>query len=110
MPISIHQGAHECKEVKPIKHGMHSHTIFGNNSKEHPMSCGVFMVQEGEATAWTYPCSEFVICLDGEIHLEDDAEPGKIHTLKSGDVARVDEGTKMKWSSPSTGKGTFDIT
>lgn len=41
----------------------------------------------------------------GEFHVEDQSVPGEIVKIVAGDVLHIDEGSLIKWSSPSTGKG-----
>lgn len=43
----------------------------------------------------------------GELHLEDNANPGKIVEVKAGEVVQVKQGTTAKWSTPTNCKGKF---
>lgn len=47
----------------------------------------------------------FHVHLTGEIQLEDAAKPGEAIIAQKGDVLRVEKGTSVKFSSPSSGTG-----
>ncbi|KAF8802967.1 hypothetical protein BYT27DRAFT_7260542 [Phlegmacium glaucopus] len=90
------------------------------------MTCGFFTIKSSKPTTFNYTCSEFIIVLEGaftylaeqpilkncpsswefagEICFEDKAT--LLQTIvKAGDVVRIDEGTTVKCSSPSSGQG-----
>lgn len=52
-----------------------------------------------------------VVNSTGEMHLQLEDAAGKPvgepFILNPGDIARVDKDTKMRWSSPTSGKGMF---
>uniref|UniRef100_A0A8H7XWG6 Uncharacterized protein n=1 Tax=Psilocybe cubensis TaxID=181762 RepID=A0A8H7XWG6_PSICU len=42
---------------------------------------------------------------EGECQYEDLAHPGKINVVSAGAVVHIDEGSALRWSSPSVAKG-----
>jgi len=108
MSISISKHSKNVDALQHLKHGMHTVTVLGNDNADHPMSCGLFTVSQGEPTSWTYPCSEFIYGVEGEIHLQlEDADgkpAGEPYILNAGDIAHVDKGSKARFSSPTSGK------
>ncbi|KAF8814468.1 hypothetical protein BYT27DRAFT_7265928 [Phlegmacium glaucopus] len=86
--------------------GLDYGVIFGNKNKVNPMTCGLFTIKSSKPTTFDYTCSEFILVLEGELCFEDKVTLQKT-IVKAGDVVRIDEGTTVKCSSPSSGKGTF---
>ncbi|KAF8802968.1 hypothetical protein BYT27DRAFT_7215016 [Phlegmacium glaucopus] len=79
-------------------HGLNYATIFSNEDKFNPMTCGTFTIKSSKATTFDYTCSKFILVLGeilnscvtletGEIRLEDKAklQVEQIKNLKAGD-------------------------
>lgn len=62
---------------------------------------------DGGGTTLTTPCIGYIIVTEGELSVEDGAKPGDISALEPGDVVRIDKGTTVTWSSPTSGKGFY---
>ena len=79
-------------------------TISSSNESA-PITCGFFKMEAGNPLEYTYSYDECKIMLEGEMTLSEDN--GKTITLKPGDVVFFDSGTKITFSSKSSGKGFY---
>jgi len=107
MPFSVVQHAQQVVAMTPLMHSLTFAEVLGNKDDKKKASCGTFNIGMGGPNTFKYPCDEFTIVLEGEIHLEDTTKPGELVVLKAGDIVHVIEGSTMKWSSPSKGKGFY---
>jgi uncharacterized cupin superfamily protein len=106
MPIHVRPNVLQAVALTPYKNGIAFAEILGRNENENkkPVTCGLFSIDGGEATAFKYPFDTFSYILDGEFRLEDAARPGEFIELNVGDVVHIEEGSTAKWSSPTKGK------
>jgi hypothetical protein len=67
---------------------------------------GVYYFTEGEYS-WPHYLSYLSNLLNGigEIQYEDTANPGKHNVLKAGAVVHIEEGSVLRWYTPSVAKG-----
>lgn len=79
-------------------------TISSNNSSS-PITCGFFKMDAGNPLEYTYSYDECKIMLEGEMTLSE--EGGETVTLTPGDVVYFDSGTKITFSSNSSGKAFY---
>ncbi|MGH8670922.1 MAG: cupin domain-containing protein, partial [Burkholderiales bacterium] len=69
--------------------------------KSKPITCGLFRMEKGKSLDYTYSYDEVKIMLEGEMTLSD--ETGKTVDVKPGDVLFFSNGTKINFSSKSSG-------
>ena len=79
-------------------------TIASSNEAA-PITCGFFKMEAGNPLEYTYSYDECKIMLEGEMTLTE--ENGETVTLTPGDVVYFDSGTKITFSSNSSGKAFF---
>ncbi|KDR71370.1 hypothetical protein GALMADRAFT_144051 [Galerina marginata CBS 339.88] len=72
---------------------------------EHYLLPAVFTVEKGFVVTAKYPGPGVFHIIEGEIQYEDTAKPGKPTVLNAGAVLHVEEGSVLRWSSPSMAKG-----
>ena len=73
-----------------------------SNHSTAPITCGIFTMAAGKPLEYTYTYDEFKIMLEGEMTLtEEGKEPVN---LKPGDVVFFDAGTKITFTSNTSGK------
>ncbi|EDR05241.1 uncharacterized protein LACBIDRAFT_303541 [Laccaria bicolor S238N-H82] len=110
MPISVSKKASaNVSALQHVKHGVHHRDIFGNEDDGLPLTSGIMTVTKHDSGGTTFktPCLSHIIVTEGEISVEDAAKPGDISVLEPGDVIRVDKGTTITWSSPTSGKAFY---
>jgi len=108
MPITtIENGLNTEHAV--IGAGVHLAQVLGNKSEEAPLHCGSYKMDPGSETTIDYPCTIFVLVLEGEFTVEDTANPGVVRTVKKGDIFNTNKGTSVKWGSPAGGQGFYVI-
>lgn len=74
----------------------------GSSAKEGaPITAGLFRMGQGQAMPYTYEFDEFKLILEGEMVVTEDT--GKVHELKAGDLIQFSAGTKVSFSSNSSG-------
>ncbi|MFC5521670.1 cupin domain-containing protein [Polaromonas jejuensis] len=75
----------------------------GASSKEGaPITAGLFRIGKGQSMPYSYDFDEFKLVLEGEITVKDQAN-GQVYELKAGDVIQFPAGTKVSYSSHSSG-------
>lgn len=72
-----------------------------SEDKAAPITAGLFRMGAGESLPYSYDFSEFKVLLEGEITVTDDS--GEVYELKAGDMIYFPTGTKVKFSSRSSG-------
>ncbi len=75
----------------------------GNDAS--PISCGFFQMDAGNPLEYTYSYDECKIMLEGEMTITD--EDGQSVTMNPGDVIYFDSGTKVTFTSKSSGKAFY---
>ena len=75
--------------------------IVSSGDKNKLITCGLFRMDKGKSLDYTYSYDEVKIILEGEMTLKD--ETGKQATVKPGDVLFFSKGTKINFSSRSSG-------
>lgn len=75
--------------------------LASSGHKSAPMTSGLFRMGRGEALPYTYEFDEYKIVLEGEMTVTE--ENGTVHELKTGDVIYFPNGTKVRFSSHSSG-------
>lgn len=63
--FQVSRTTQQAAAIMPLKHGMTFAEIFGNKEKENKASCGIFNIDLGDPTTFTYPCDEFTVVLEG---------------------------------------------
>ena len=76
-----------------------------SNREDAPITCGFFRMESGNPLEYTYSYDECKIMLEGEMTLVE--EGGQTVTLKPGDVVYFDSGTKITFSSESSGTAFY---
>lgn len=66
-----------------------------------PITAGLFRIGAGQAMSYIYDFDEFKLVLDGEMTVTE--ETGEVHALKAGDLIQFSAGTKVSFSSNSSG-------
>ncbi|EDR05239.1 uncharacterized protein LACBIDRAFT_303535 [Laccaria bicolor S238N-H82] len=110
MPVSVYKKSSlDVSTLQHVKNGVHQRDIYGNEDGGPPLTIGIVSVtkHDGGATAGKAPCSGYIIVTEGEISVEDVAKAGDISVLQPGDAVRVDKGTTITLSSPTSGKGFY---
>ena len=79
-------------------------TIASNNETS-PISCGFFRMEKGNPLDYTYSYDECKIMLEGEMTITD-ADGQSVH-MKPGDVIYFDAGTKVTFTSKSSGTAFY---
>ncbi len=79
--------------------------IISSNSEEAPITCGFFKMGSGNPLEYTYSYDECKIMLEGEMTIAEDG--GETITVKPGDVVYFDSGTKVTFTSDSSGKAFY---
>lgn len=79
-------------------------TVSSNNDAS-PITCGFFKMEAGNPLEYTYSYDECKIMLEGEMTLSE--ENGETVTMKPGDVVYFDKGTKITFSSNSSGTAFY---
>jgi uncharacterized cupin superfamily protein len=79
--LQVHRNSRETVALQPLVNGLAYTEVFGSEDKEHPMTCGLFTIKQGEPTGFLYPCDEFVFILEGK------------HIADIGGPLRADNGT-----------------
>ena len=70
-----------------------------------PISCGFFRMESGDPLDYTYGYDECKIMLEGEMTITDDN--GQSVNMKPGDVVYFDSGTKVTFTSKSSGTAFY---
>lgn len=73
-----------------------------SGNKAAPITAGLFRIGKGQAMPYSYGFDEFKLVLEGEMTVKDE-ESGQIHELKAGDLIQFSAGTKVSFSSRSSG-------
>lgn len=76
-----------------------------SNNENAPITCGFFQMDAGNPLEYTYSYDECKIMLEGEMTITE--EGGASVTLNPGDVVYFDSGTKVTFSSKSSGKAFY---
>ncbi len=79
-------------------------TISSDN-EEAPITCGFFKMESGNPLEYTYSYDECKIMLEGEMTISEDG--GSTINMKPGDVVYFDKGTKVTFTSNSSGKAFY---
>ena len=79
-------------------------TISSEN-EEAPITCGFFKMESGNPLEYTYSYDECKIMLEGEMTISEDG--GDSIAMKPGDVVYFDSGTKVTFTSNSSGKAFY---
>ena len=79
-------------------------TISSNNASS-PITGGFFKMEAGNPLEYTYSYDECKIMLEGEMTIVEDG--GDTIEVKPGDVVYFDAGTKVTFSSKTSGKAFF---
>ena len=77
-----------------------SETVCSDNPTA-PITCGFFRLEAGQHLEYTYSYDECKLMLEGEMTLAE--EGGQTVDLRPGDVVYFDSGTKVTFSSKSSG-------
>ncbi|KDR66673.1 hypothetical protein GALMADRAFT_147726 [Galerina marginata CBS 339.88] len=72
---------------------------------EHYLLPAVFTLEKGDVATLKYPGPGVYYIIEGEIQYEDTAKPGKPTVLNAGAVLHIEEGSALRWYSPSVAKG-----
>ena len=76
-----------------------------SNNESAPITCGFFRMDSGNPLEYTYSYDECKIMLEGEMTITE--ESGQSVTMKPGDVVYFDSGTKVTFTSASSGKAFY---
>lgn len=76
-----------------------------SNNEDAPITCGFFRMESGNPLEYTYSYDECKIMLEGEMTLTE--EGGQTVKLMPGDVVYFDSGTKITFSSESSGTAFY---
>lgn len=79
-------------------------TISSDNDAA-PITCGFFKMESGNPLEYTYSYDECKIMLEGEMTISEDG--GDTINMKPGDVVYFDSGTKVTFTSNSSGKAFY---
>ena len=79
--------------------------IVSSNNAAAPISAGFFRMEAGRPLEYTYSYDECKIMLAGEMTIAE--EGGETIHLKPGDVVYFDSGTKVVFSSASSGTAFY---
>ena len=79
-------------------------TVSSNNDNA-PISCGFFRMEAGDPLEYTYSYDECKIMLEGELTIFE--EGGQTITVRPGDVVYFDSGTKVIFSSKTSGTAFY---
>ncbi|KAG8923371.1 hypothetical protein FRC03_011109 [Tulasnella sp. 419] len=109
MPLSIVQDALKTAVLQqhtPYMSGAH---LFSSNDPNHPLTCGIAVMEKGQTITWTYPGAEFTLMLEGEMEVEDKTnQDNVIHWhLKEGDIVRAEKGDVLTMKTPTRSKAFF---
>ncbi len=72
-----------------------------SSDTEKPLTCGLFRMDKGKPLDYSYTYHEFKIMLEGQMTLVDEA--GERFDARPGDIFYVAKGSKVSFSSESTG-------
>lgn len=75
--------------------------LMTSESKDRPITCGLFKQEAGEPCPYTYEAEEFKILLEGELSVTNDR--GETYDMKPGEILFFGKGEKVKFSSKSKG-------
>jgi uncharacterized cupin superfamily protein len=75
--------------------------IMTSESKEKPMTCGLYRQEVGDPCPYNYETEEFKMLLEGEMSVTNDR--GETYELKPGEILFFSKGEKVKFSSKSSG-------
>ncbi|KAH7882548.1 hypothetical protein F5I97DRAFT_266718 [Phlebopus sp. FC_14] len=107
MPCHATQTAPHFVALPHIKNGFRFQELLGHAEKENPASFGVFVLDQGHPLSYDkFPYHMFFTITEGEVIFEDRDKPESLH-LKAGDIAHVAPDTSIRWSSPTSCKGTY---
>ncbi|MGA3949059.1 cupin domain-containing protein [Ralstonia nicotianae] len=74
----------------------------GSSGQEHaPITAGLFRMGQGQPMPYTYAFDEFKLILEGEMTVTEAS--GTVHELKAGDLIQFSAGTRVNFSSRSSG-------
>ena len=76
-----------------------------SNKDEAPITCGFFRMESGNPLEYTYSYDECKIMLEGEMTITD--TEGQSVNMKPGDVVYFDAGTKVTFTSNSSGTAFY---
>lgn len=76
-----------------------------SNSDSSPITSGFFRMEAGNPLEYTYSYDECKIMLEGEMTITEDN--GETIVMKPGDVVYFDSGTKVTFSSTSSGTAFY---
>ncbi|KAG8923372.1 hypothetical protein FRC03_011110 [Tulasnella sp. 419] len=107
MPLSVHQDAPKNAVLQQHTKCMSGVELFKSNDKDHPLTCGIAVMEKGQSIKWTYPGAEFAFILEGEMEARDSSDPDKVIHLKAGDICRADKGDVLTMSTPTRCKSFF---
>ena len=79
--------------------------MVSSNNATSPITAGFFRMEAGNPLEYTYSYDECKIMLDGEMTISE--EGGKSVDLKPGDVVYFDAGTKVVFSSTTSGTAFY---
>ncbi|KAB5587850.1 hypothetical protein CTheo_8708 [Ceratobasidium theobromae] len=79
--------------------GARMNQLFGNGNKEHPAHCGIGSMEAGVSVTFDTPGYGFMIVLEGDAQIEDEATLGQVKALKPGDVVHWEKGSLAKYTS-----------
>ena len=75
--------------------------VISSNNADAPITCGLFRMESGNPLEYTYSYDECKIMLEGEMTVVE--EGGTSADVKPGDILYFDKGTKVTFSSGSSG-------
>ena len=76
-----------------------------SGNENAPITCGFFRMEKGNALDYTYSYDECKIMLEGEMTVAEDG--GEPVMVRPGDVLYFDAGTKVTFSSASSGTAFY---
>lgn len=79
--------------------------LVSSSNNTSPISCGFFKIEAGNPLPYTYSYDEWKIMLEGEMTISE--EDGETIRLKPGDVVYFDSGTKVTFSSNTSGTAFY---
>ena len=79
--------------------------VVSSNNEEAPISAGFFRMEAGNPLEYTYSYDECKIMLEGEMTITEAG--GETVSLKPGDVVYFDAGTKVVFSSETSGTAFY---
>ena len=79
--------------------------VVSSNNASSPITAGFFRMEAGNPLEYTYSYDECKIMLEGEMTIAE--ENGETVNLKPGDIVYFDAGTKVVFSSATSGTAFY---